>query len=56
MQLTYVETSNPAAEWVFSWSRLYPDYTERMSAMAHPSNIANAFEDASHLSLVPLKG
>ena len=52
----YIKTVNPAAEWVWLWSRLYPDYAERMAEMAHPNNVANAFEDASYLSLVPLKG
>lgn len=55
MRSIYVETVNPAAEWVWSWSRLYPDYTERMAAMAHPRNVANAFEAAEMMRLIPLK-
>lgn len=38
---------------VFVWSRIYPDYTRRINAMAHPWNIAVSFEQAAKLSLVP---
>lgn len=40
---------------VWNWSDIYPNYAERMAAMAHPFNVANAFIDASFLFLVPLK-
>ena len=41
------------ALYVWNWSNLYPDYSERMAAMSHPCNVDIAFVDASFLSLQP---
>lgn len=37
----------------WTWSELYPDYSERIAAMSHPFNVDNAFIDASFLYLQP---
>lgn len=39
--------------FVWVWSRNYPDYTARLAAMSHPSNLHNAAEAANMMFLEP---
>lgn len=38
---------------IYVWSVQYPDYHERMQAMAIPQNVYNAFKNADKLELTP---
>lgn len=44
---------NMMAVVFWTWSEMYPDYSERIAAMSHPFNVDNAFIDASFLYLQP---
>ncbi len=38
---------------IIVWSKIYPDYSERMRVMSLPQNVAQAILRASRLSLIP---
>ena len=38
---------------IIIWSKIYPDYAERMRVLNLPQNVASAIKNAGKLSLVP---